>query len=584
MGIKLHISDALSLPLNAVTQKLAMLGRTGSGKSYAATKLAEQMHDAGAQIVALDPVGMWWGLRLAGNGRDAGIAIPVFGGLHGDVPLESGAGALMADLIVDRGISAICDVSQFEHDADKIRFATAFAARFFFRKKSAPSAVHVFIEEAQEFLPESPRKDEGTMLHHFRRMWKLGRNFGIGGTIISQRPQAVSKEALNLTECVFAFQLTGPHERKALRLWIDEKGLKEDLDAILPKLAVGEARVWSPAWLKISETIKVAAKRTFNASSTPEVGASAKVRNLAPIDLERIRVDMAATIEKQRAEDPRELRKKVAEREKQIAELQKQLAAGGKEKPADPAARERRKAELVEAEKRGYERGEKDTERAWRPLARAVATACRMLQVNVPIEPEPAVQPSAQSWQDRGEIERQARGDPPGVPARVQLPVPVRREPAAAPSNGLGAGERQVLIAIAQYPDGADRELIGILTGYKRSTRDAYIQRLVARGYVGQLGSGLIQAGEEGIAILGSDFEPLPTGDALREWWLRRLPEGERKVLEAIIRGWTNREQISENTGYKRSTRDAYIQRLATRKLVRPGPGGDVTVSGALFD
>lgn len=186
--MKLHIAATLSLPLNAVTQKLAMLGRTGSGKTYGATKLAEEMLDAGAQIVALDPVGAWYGLRLAANGRDAGIAIPVFGGLHGDVPLEPSAGPLIADLIVDRGISAICDVSQFEHDADKIRFATAFSARFFFRKKSAPSAVHVFMEEAQEFLPESPRKEEGTMLHHFRRMWKLGRNFGIGGTIILPTP------------------------------------------------------------------------------------------------------------------------------------------------------------------------------------------------------------------------------------------------------------------------------------------------------------------------------------------------------------------------------------------------------------
>ena len=41
------------LPVDAVTQKLAFLGRTGSGKTYGATKLAELMLGAGAQIVAL---------------------------------------------------------------------------------------------------------------------------------------------------------------------------------------------------------------------------------------------------------------------------------------------------------------------------------------------------------------------------------------------------------------------------------------------------------------------------------------------------------------------------------------------------
>lgn len=41
---KLEISPELKLPVNVVTEKLAMIGRTGSGKSYAATKLAELMH------------------------------------------------------------------------------------------------------------------------------------------------------------------------------------------------------------------------------------------------------------------------------------------------------------------------------------------------------------------------------------------------------------------------------------------------------------------------------------------------------------------------------------------------------------
>lgn len=50
----LHIGKAgrarFELPRDAVTQKLAFLGRTGTGKSYAAMKAAEEMHRAGAQI------------------------------------------------------------------------------------------------------------------------------------------------------------------------------------------------------------------------------------------------------------------------------------------------------------------------------------------------------------------------------------------------------------------------------------------------------------------------------------------------------------------------------------------------------
>mgnify|MGYP001566392524 FL=1 len=144
----LKIARDLMLPLDVVTQKLGWIGTTGSGKTYGASKLAELFWDAGAQFVALDPVGVWYGLRLAKDGkRPSDITIPIFGGLHGDVPLESAAGALLADLVVDRTLSVIIDVSQFESDAQKARFAADFADRFFFRKKARPSAVHLFLEE-----------------------------------------------------------------------------------------------------------------------------------------------------------------------------------------------------------------------------------------------------------------------------------------------------------------------------------------------------------------------------------------------------------------------------------------------------
>jgi uncharacterized protein len=317
----LDISSTLSLPIDAVTQKLAMLGRTGSGKSYAATKLAEEMLDAGAQIVALDPVGIWYGLRTR-------YSIPVFGGLHGDIPLEVGGGALIADLIVDRRISAVVDVSQFESDADKARFARDFGDRFYFRQKASPSPVHLFLEEAQEFIPEEPLKEETRMVHTFVRIWKLGRNFGIGGSLLSQRPQEVNKKALNQTECLFAFQMTGTHERAAIKKWATSKGVDEDLNDILPVLEVGQPRVWSPQWLRISETVKIAKKKTADVSSTPKHGEKPiKAKDLRPVDLEALREKMAATIERKKADDPRELRAEIARLKAANVGLEKKVAA-----------------------------------------------------------------------------------------------------------------------------------------------------------------------------------------------------------------------------------------------------------------
>ena len=54
----LKVSDSLTLPIDAVTQTLATIGRRGAGKTYLATMIAEQMLDIGAQTIILDPVAL----------------------------------------------------------------------------------------------------------------------------------------------------------------------------------------------------------------------------------------------------------------------------------------------------------------------------------------------------------------------------------------------------------------------------------------------------------------------------------------------------------------------------------------------
>lgn len=315
---RLRLSAELDVPVDIVTEALAWIGARGSGKTHGAGKLVELLTEAGVPVVVLDPVGVWYGLRLAKDGKGRGLSIPVFGGLHGDVPLEPTAGTLIADLIVDKNLSAILDVSQFDTDADKARFTAAFAQRLFARKKKDPSVVHWVIDEAQEFVPQNPQPGEQMMLHHVQRVLKLGRNFGIGTSLLTQRPQETSKKALNQCQTVLAFRVTGPQERKAMKDWIAAHDLDQALVEKLPSLETGTCHVWSPAFLKISKEIRILPKETFDASATPKFGERRAARELAPIDLERIRKDMAATIEKSKADDPKELRARIASLERAI--------------------------------------------------------------------------------------------------------------------------------------------------------------------------------------------------------------------------------------------------------------------------
>ncbi|OJU48671.1 MAG: hypothetical protein BGO02_06095 [Brevundimonas sp. 67-6] len=166
---------------------------------------------------------------------------------------------------------------------------------------------------------------------------------------------------------------------------------------------------------------------------------------------------------------------------------------------------------------------------------------------------------------------------------------PDNRPQAVAPHIGrrtyitLPPGERAVLIAAAQF-GGVEREQLTILTGYKRSSRDAYIQRLREKGFVEVDGS-TIRMTPDGEAALPADYEPLPTGAGLQEYWLSRLPEGERKILQCLIDAYPGsvaRADLDEMTGYKRSSRDAYLQRMKAKRLWEHD-GAAVRASEVLF-
>lgn len=316
--MKLALSKDLHLPVDVVTEALAWIGARGSGKTHGAGKLVELFAQADVPFVVIDPVGVWYGLRLARDGKSPGLKVPVFGGLHGDLPLEPTGGALIAELIVEKNLSCILDISQFDTDADKARFCAAFAERLFALHKKHPSPRHVIVDEAQEVVPQNPQPGEQQMLHRWHRKVKLGRNFGLGVSLLTQRPQEVSKKVLNQCQTVLAFRLTGPQERKAMAEWVSAHGLGQELVDKLPHLETGNCHVWSPAFLKVNKEVRILPKETFDASATPKFGEKRAARELAPIDLANLKEAMAATVEKAKENDPVALKRELADLRRQL--------------------------------------------------------------------------------------------------------------------------------------------------------------------------------------------------------------------------------------------------------------------------
>ncbi len=587
----LKIAKELSLPLNAVTQKLAWLGTTGSGKTYGASKFIELIHYAGAQYIILDPVGVWYGLRLKADGKTpSDIDIPIFGGLHGDVPLEPTAGALIANLIVDRGISAIIDVSQFESDAQKARFARDFGDKFFFRKKAAPSAVHLLLEEAQEFVPQNPEAEEKHMLHAFVRIQKLGRNFGIGSGLISQRPQEVNKKALNQAQTLFVFRTTGTHERKAIEQWIKDKSLDENIANDLPKIPTGQCHVWSPEFLKISEQVHILGKRTFNASATPEVGAKAVARHLAPIDLEKIKNDIAATIERAKAEDPRALRAK-------IADLQKQINATPGKAVAVPAPATVAKPKIVEvpALKKGELAKIKESALEMKKAAKKIEDIHTAWGHNLEIVGE-RIQSLENSLAHVGQspVPAKVLMKPETVFAPMPSPIKTKIFSLSTAQEYVKELSEYAILLIQtmgrRHPMQMTRGQLAILSGrsVRSSAYAAAVAEILRSGMVKQNGK-LMSLTDSGLNIVGGiHLGPQHSAEETQETWRRALPGYERGLLDVLLAVYPEgltREELAERAG-KSIKSSAYAAAVAN--LIKNGLADNtdrrLTASKMLFE
>ncbi|MCH8978309.1 MAG: DUF87 domain-containing protein, partial [Armatimonadetes bacterium] len=282
--MSLRLCSGFSLPEDAATRRMAIVAMSGAGKSNLAVVMAEEMHKAGIPWVVIDPKGDWYGIRSAKDGKRPGLPIPVFGGLHGDVPLEPTAGKMMAELIATKRLTCVLDVSEFDTRSGMFSFLRDFAETLL-KKNKEP--LHVFCEEADDYLPQKAGGSGGNVaacLGAWQRLIKRGRFRGIGSTLITQRTSAINKDALNMAELLFAMRVTAPHDRKAVKAWVEGQGLDRGLVDSLPSLMDGEAWAWSPAWLRSSTRFRSRLRSTFDSGKTPEIGRSVEPAKLADID------------------------------------------------------------------------------------------------------------------------------------------------------------------------------------------------------------------------------------------------------------------------------------------------------------
>lgn len=560
-----------------LSTRMLVTADSGGGKTFLLKRICEQASSK-IQIIIIDPEGEFSPLRerfpfvLAGKG--------------GETPADVRSAAKLGLTLLQTRASAVCDLYEMKA-SERHDWVRLFLEALLEAPKNLRHPCIVIVDEAHIFCPEKGKGESSASdamkglctrgrkrllcpLFATQRLAELDKgasgmlnNRLIGPTfedvnrkraaeilsVVSEEMPKFKKE-IQLLEPGYFYALgraickertllrvgsiETPHGEEARKYELEPPPPPEKIKALLPKLAdlpraaEEEARTAAQFRKEIREL-----KAQLRAQpAAPNVH---KVHNIAPVDqkaIERqVRV-MLASAEKQFKED-------LAARDRfikqgkdlafRLAEIAGQLAALFNKLPKTPDAPKLAMLKMPE------------------PTGRVII-------------PRPGYSPPHSASADRGLV----------APSSDHLPV----------------GELATLKAVAQFEHGAQRDQLSVLTRYKRSSRDAYVSRLVAKGFVQVTGTGIV-ATDAGIAALGDGYEPLPTGRALQEHWISRLPEGERKIFEMLLAAGgdpVNREQIDELTGYKRSSRDAYLSRLGARRLVEVVGRSEVKAVAQLFE
>lgn len=556
--MKITLGAGVQMDLDkAIESRVLIQANSGGGKSYTIRRFIEQAFGK-KQIIVLDPEGEFANMRSKFDF--------VYAGPGGDAPVESRSAALLAKRLLELKASAIIDLYELPPQERK-HFVKLFLDSMVNAPKELWTDCFVILDEAHIFAPE---KDQSESLSAVIDMASRGRKRGFCLIPATQRPAKLNKDVA--AEC--NNKLIG-----RASLDIDRKRAAEELGFTsreeilsLRDLEPGEFYAFGPAIGR--EVVKTMIGEVE--VKPPKRGAA---RGHVPAPSAKVKAILANL-----ADLPQEAKKEADT----IQSLKTELAQAKREESSHKCpptiSPEMIRAEADKLVKKAYDDIEKAFDEELKRFRKKIATvAGHVIKLEAGIG-------SLRTFLKEFEGENVEMHIPKPVITVPKIigetgPAPVQRAVASEGSGDgtIAKGEETILNAIAQYPGGITNEHIAILTGYKATSRRTYLQKLASAGYIRKDGENY-EATQEGMNALGTRFEKLPTGRSLLEHWLTKLPEGEKKILQALYDAdrSMSREEIEQATAYKATSVRTYVQKLSARKIL-VNEGGNISISPDLY-
>lgn len=552
------------IPNAALQNHIAILGKTGSGKTSTEKLIVEQVVANGARVCVLDTIKSdWWGITSSADGKRPGLPFQILGGPRGHVPLPSSAGKAVAEIVGNGSLPlSIIDMADFEPGGIQ-KFFNDFAPDLLRRMRGV---VYLVIEEAHEIAPKERAgfTAENMTIHWAKKLATAGRSKGIRLIVATQRTQSLHNAVLGSCETVIVHRLTTKADQDPVLAWLKANGTKTAFAEVadtLASLKTGTAWVCSGE-AQIFEKIAFPRIKTYDNTATPTDGDGEHHVKMAPVDQERLRAIIGAAVEEVEASDPKRL-------QAQIADLNRKLATKTASVPSTHQITSPDPRVLRQAEDQGRRAGFDDGKRVG--LAEGYRAALREAQLAVAGVKPP--EPTLTTIQPRA-------------------PLPRVQAPASPPSYSSGSAEvgegglRRIMIALAQCPKGLTHGQIGVRASLssKSGTFATYLSKARTNGWI--MGRGQVQITPDGLAALGH-YEPLPTGPDLLDHWLRDLGDsGAARILRVVAAAYPSalsNVEVGEraNLSHQSGTFATYLSKLRTLELITGR--GEIRASDDLF-
>lgn len=535
----LRLSHTLPLPIEFATEGVAVIGMRGSGKSNTEARFAEVLYDAGIPFVVVDPKGDWHGIRSSADGKTAGLSVPVFGGLHGDFPLEPSMGARIADLLVDENLSAVLDISSMSKTGGLPQFLTAFCNQLMHRHRLDPQVRTVILEEAHRYIPQEVRGPTAALKEAAASLLLEGRAFGLGCWAATQRPARLHKDVLEEvgTAIIHRIGVSATNDKRTIAGWVKHYDLSTEIVDSLTSLAPGEAWVLMPE-KDLVRRVQIERRHTFDSAATPTVGARARRPNtMADIDAGAIKEALDDVIERAKADDPKTMRKRIADLEHDLAKARKDQA----EHPRTVEKLVEIPTAVVPMETRKHAAFARDrlagaADAIVKALDSVDALIATFTDVDTDLPKKKAI-PMRPIMQ-------------PAIPAsnvdRGKVPLDDR-------SGAVGKSAFKLLVILAQHPDGLTRARLAALAGMslRKSTLRNALSELRKHDLINPGSGDPVMATDVGIALAADHVVDLPTGEELREYWINKIGRlaVPGRILAVLIESWPYEMTPRETAG-----------------------------------